>query len=96
MKLGSSALGIGFWGGLLERKGKVLEYSGDWCNLRFNMDCNTHGWTTFILIPRVGAMGMRKQRIKGAYMNSKCRVRGKYQCGLITLWRNNGWGVMKN
>ena len=36
---------------------------------------NTHRWSDFILLPRVRAMGMREQRIKGAYMNSKHRVR---------------------
>ena len=55
-------------------RGKVLEYSGDWCNSRFKMDYNTHEWSDFILMPRVGAMGMQEQRIKGAYMNSKHRV----------------------
>ena len=60
MKLGSSAFRVGFQGGSLDRRGKVLEYSGDWCNSRFKMDHNTHGWTTFILMPRVGATGMQK------------------------------------
>ena len=44
-------------GGSLDRRGKVLEYSGDWCNLRFKMDCNTYGWSSFILMPRVRATG---------------------------------------
>ena len=32
------------------------------------------GGVTFILMPRVRVMGIREQRIKGAYMNSKHRV----------------------
>jgi len=58
-------------------RGKVLEYSGDWCYSRFKMDYNTHEWSNFILMPRVREMVMREQRIEGAYMNSKHRVREK-------------------
>jgi len=36
---------------------------------------NTCRWSDFILMPRVGATDMQEQRIKGAYMNSKHRVR---------------------
>ena len=36
---------------------------------------STCRWSDFILMPRVGAIGMREKRIKGAYMNSKHRVR---------------------
>ena len=36
---------------------------------------NTCRWSEFILMPRVRAMGMQEQRIKGAYMNSEHRVR---------------------
>jgi len=32
------------------------------------------GGVNFILMPRVGVTGIREQRIKGAYMNSKHRV----------------------
>ena len=38
------------------------------------MDYNTHRWSDFILMPRVGEMGMQEQKIKGVYMNSKHRV----------------------
>jgi len=45
-------------GGSLDRRGKVQEYSGEWCNFRFKMDYNTYGWSNFILMPRVGEKGM--------------------------------------
>jgi len=49
------AFGLAFgW----DRRGEVLEYSGDWCYSRFKMDYNTHEWSDFILMPKVGAMGM--------------------------------------
>jgi len=32
------------------------------------------GGVTFILTPKVGVMGIQEQRIKGAYIISKCRV----------------------
>ena len=61
-KQGDEAREFGLWGwhlgGLLDRRGKVLEYSGDWCNSRFKMDYITHGWSDFILMPRVGATGI--------------------------------------
>jgi len=48
-----------------------------WCNLIFKMGHNTHEWTTYIPMPRVGAMGMWEQRIKVVYRNSKHSVRGQ-------------------
>jgi len=58
----------------VDGRGEVLEYSGNWCYSRFKMDYNTHEWSDFILMPRVGAMVMCEQRVKGAYMNRKHRV----------------------
>jgi len=52
-------------------------------------------WATFILMPRVRAMGMWGQRIRGVYKDSKHKTRGKW-----TAWTNNymekqGWGLME-
>ena len=80
----------------LDSKGEVLEYKVyDWCNSIFQMGHNTHEWTTYILMPRARAMGMRNLRIKGVYMNSKHRVGGKQ-----TVWNNyymekQGQGLME-
>ena len=43
--------------------------------VKFQDSYNTCRWSDFILTPRVRAMGIQEPRIKGAYMNSKHRVR---------------------
>ena len=75
MKLGRVwPLGLAFkWG----QGGKVLRYGGDLYLLRFKMATLHAGGVTFILMPRIGAMGMQERRIKGTYMNSKHKVREK-------------------
>ena len=57
MKLGSLAFRLAF-GGITDQEGQGTGVSGDLCNLRFKMDYNTHRWSDFILMPRVGTMGM--------------------------------------
>ena len=68
----SLAFGVSFGWGTGRARFWSIVVTGAY--LRFKMDYNTHEWSDFILMPRVGAMGMQERGIKGAYMNSKHRV----------------------
>jgi len=83
MKLGFWPLELAF--GLTVRavRGRYLEYKIWLVQLyelmQFNiLDAhNTCKWITYILMPRVGAMGMQEQGIKGVYQDSKHKIRGQ-------------------
>src|SRR5882724_209434 len=49
------------------------------------------GGATFILMPRVGVMGIQEQRIKGAYMNIKHRVGEETNSVGNHYTGENGW-----
>ena len=56
---------------------------------------NTCEWTTFILMPRVGAMGMQGQRIGGVYKDSKHKTGGKQTAWTNYYMEKQGRGLME-